>query len=392
MRWSAICILMLAISEPLLVYAAKVVVVVPQQIRRSPAPSWRSGAPRYRKSSHGGEFHPRYHGPIGQYHVKKSIYPSPPYPHGGDDFDQGHETVNHVRLPYGKDVSHAITFGKGYIPYDHIKGSFSFGRERYPGPPDHEQSEPVYAPTSYYSSGPEYTPGQMYESSHAEAFYSDPESAMSYNDKRNDRKRFYSARSIEKDVTANNPLDYASALNQEKEQLLRLQLKAADFYKTVSLQQQPQQQLQLQPQSQPQPQPQGNVVWASNIPSPTIGGSKEGIVIKDTVSLEEYQQKLQEMTKSWPQYLANGGTALTGGYQTQQVPTTFPAAGQQTSFTGSINWPVNVAQSKQGYAVKEDTNEPPPDFRSMPVQANVFQAFPVSTNNILPTVTQTVHG
>lgn len=116
--------------ETILAFSAKVVVVVPQQIRRSPAPIWRYDAPRYRKSSHGSEFHHKYHGPPGHYHAKKSLYANPSFPHGGDDFDQGHENVNHVHIPYGKDISSAITFGKGYIPYDQLKGSFSLGGER----------------------------------------------------------------------------------------------------------------------------------------------------------------------------------------------------------------------------------------------------------------------
>lgn len=93
-------------------------------------PSWQ---PRFRKSSLGNEVHYQkyHHSPPAHYFPKKSVYRSPPFPHGGDDFDQGHEHVNHVRIPYGKDISHAISFGKGYIPYDKIKGSFSLGRERW---------------------------------------------------------------------------------------------------------------------------------------------------------------------------------------------------------------------------------------------------------------------
>lgn len=108
--------------------------MIPQQTRRmyngGSGPSWQ---PRFRKSSLGNEVHYQkyHHSPPAHYFPKKSMYRSPPFPHGGDDFDQGHEHVNHVRIPYGKDISHAISFGKGYIPYDKIKGSFSLGRERW---------------------------------------------------------------------------------------------------------------------------------------------------------------------------------------------------------------------------------------------------------------------
>lgn len=110
--------------------------MLPQQTRRSIGPvhgaSWRPLSPRFRKSSHSGEvqYH-RYHGPpSGHYHSKKPVYSNSPFPHGGDDFDRGYQPVNHVKIPYGKEISHAISYGKGYIPYDKIKDSLPFGRER----------------------------------------------------------------------------------------------------------------------------------------------------------------------------------------------------------------------------------------------------------------------
>ncbi|XP_076649213.1 uncharacterized protein LOC143356984 [Halictus rubicundus] len=371
----AFWILVLAVSEPLLTHADKVVVVVPQQIRRSPAPPWRSMPPRFRKSSHESHFR-RHHGPPGYYHQKRPSYNSLPFPHGGDDFDQGHETVNHVRIPYGKDVSHAITFGKGYIPYDQLKGSFSVGSEKYPEP-EESKSEPGYEPTSFSPSGSEYQLGQSFETS--EPFFSDPDSAMSYNERRNDRKKFYSSRSIGKDLTVNNPIDLSAMIDQGKEQLLFLQQKTAELYKNV------------------QPQPQGEIVLPHGIPPATIGGSKDGIVLRDSLSLDNYQQKLQEMTKSWPQYLVNGASGLTSGltagYQSQQlIPSYQPAQQSPSPFTASFNWPLNIAQPKKGYAVKEDTMEPPHDFRTMPIQTNPFQSYPVQVNAAVSPLVQTVNG
>lgn len=111
----------------------KVVLVIPQQTRRSLGPSsWRSSPPRYRKSSHPNEVHyHKYHSSPVYYRSKKPIYETPSVPHGGDDFNQGYGHVNHVHVPYGKGINHGVSFGKGYIPYDQIKGSFSFGRERW---------------------------------------------------------------------------------------------------------------------------------------------------------------------------------------------------------------------------------------------------------------------
>lgn len=104
--------------------------MIPQQTRRMGPPPWQSPLPRSRKSYASEVHYHKYHGPPVHYHSKKSVYGSSSFPHGGDDFDQGYEHVNHVNIPYGKGISHAVSYGKGYIPYDRIKGSVSFNRER----------------------------------------------------------------------------------------------------------------------------------------------------------------------------------------------------------------------------------------------------------------------
>ncbi|XP_076248651.1 uncharacterized protein LOC143188330 [Calliopsis andreniformis] len=359
------CILMLAISEPLLTFANKVVVVIPQPIKRSHSPSWRPGVLRFRKSPHANDFHHRkYHAP---YYSKKPLYSSAPFPHGGDDFDKGYESVNHVHIPHGKDISHAVSFGKGYIPYDNIKSTLSVDHERYPETQEHKSSESDYTSTSTNS---EY-PSSGYETSHSETYFPNPESALNYNERRNDIKKLYTSRSIEKDLAAN--VDLSSILNQGKVPLFLLQQKATELYKVP-------------------PPIQGNVVLPSGIPAATIGGSKEGIVLRDTVSLDDYQQKLSEMTRSWPQFGANGGSAVASSFQNQQVISSFPA-GQTSSFTGSISWPLSFAQPKQGYAVKEDTMEPPHDFRTMPIQTSPVQTFPLQVNAaITPLLLSDMHG
>ncbi|XP_017788196.1 PREDICTED: uncharacterized protein LOC108570800 [Habropoda laboriosa] len=372
MKYSAFCIILLAISEPLLVHAKKVILVIPQQTRRM-GPPWRSVGPqRYRKSSQEVQYQ-RYHGPPGHYHQKKPVYVNPPFPHGGDDFDQGHERVNHVRIPHGKGVSHAVTYGKGYVPYDQIKGTFSLGRERHQSQQEQkpQQSEPEYSSSSFTSSDADYSPsGHSYESTQPEMFFPDAESALNYNERRNDRQKFYTSRSIDKDSVANAAMDFSGAT--DKDQLLLLQQRAAELYKNV-----------ISP-------PQGAVIVPVGVPTATIGGSKEGIVLRDTVALGEYQQKLQEMTKSWPQFQPNAVAALSNGYQTQQVTTGYSTGGSPASgYTGSISWPLNFAQPKQGYDVKEDTMEPPHDFRTMPIQTSPYHTFQVPINIAIP---QNVHG
>lgn len=233
------------------------------------------------------------------------------------------------------------------------------------------QPEPEFSSSQYTLSDSDYSPsGQSYESSHSETFFPDPETALNYNERRNDRKKFYSSRSIEKDIIGNNPLSFAA----DKDQILLLQQKGVDLYKNIS------------------PQPQDSVLLPSGVPSATIGGSKEGIVLRDTVALDEYQQKLQEMTKSWPQFLSNPATAFANNYQSQHVTASYSTDGSSVSggFSGSIDWPTNFAQPKQGYDVKEDTVEQPQNFR-MPVHTS-YNTVSVPVSMAIPAIAQAVHG
>ncbi|XP_076386099.1 uncharacterized protein LOC105663222 [Megachile rotundata] len=374
MRFLAFCILFLTIGEPLLVLTNKVVLVIPQQNRRSFGPPWRPGPMRYRKSSHDGEHYHKYYSPPIHYH-KRPGHGNVPFPHGGDDFDQGHEQVNHVHIPYGKGIRHAISYGKGYIPYDRVKDALSYGRGR-PGSQEYKHSDADYEATSFTSSGSDYSLSghsyespstHSYESSPSETYYTNADN-LNYNERRNDEKKFYTSRSIEKNLAANSAVDYNGAV--DKDELFLLQQKP-ELYKNVS------------------PVPQGGVVMPTGIPSATIGGSKEGIVLRDSVALDEYQQKLQEMTKSWPQFFSNSATTMGNNYN-QQLTGGYSLT-PSSNFGGSFGWTLNYAQPK-GYDVKEEVMEQPQDFRTMPIQTNQYQTYSVPMNMVVPSVVQTVHG
>lgn len=126
----------------------------------------------------------------------------------------------------------------------------------------------------------------------------------------------------------------------------------------------------------------------TGVPSATIGGSKEGIVLRDTVSLDEYQQKLQEMTKSWPQFLSNAAGSFNSNFHNQPVTASYTIAASSTPFNG---WSLNFAQPK-GYDVKEDTMEPPHDFRSIPIQTNPYQTYSSPVNMAQQSMVQMVQG
>ena len=249
-----------------------------------------------------------------------------------------------------------------------MKLSFENWRSsRNPSSHEHKQTSDYSSP-SFSSPDTDYSPSS-YETPLPNTFFPDPETALNYDERRDDRNKFYSSRSIENDLHVNSPAELSAA----KDQILLLQQKATDLYNSAV------------------PQPQGGVLLPAGVPSPTIGGSKDGIVLKDTVALDEYQQKLQEMTKSWPQFLSNAATALGNSYQSQQVTAGYTTDGSATS--GALNgWPASFAQSKQGYDVKEDNVEPSHDFRTAPIHSPPYHAFSVPGNVALPAVAHTVHG
>ena len=113
------------------IYRRRVVLVVPKQIRRSPVAPWQGyhmRPPQFRKSHYAAEeeYPHLSNRPNNIIYGKPAFRPNRNHlPHGGDDFDQDHNGINNVVIPYGKGISHGLSFGRGYIPYDRIKGNFS---------------------------------------------------------------------------------------------------------------------------------------------------------------------------------------------------------------------------------------------------------------------------
>ncbi|XP_011860258.1 PREDICTED: uncharacterized protein LOC105557593 [Vollenhovia emeryi] len=380
MRCSVLCLLLLAISEPLLTHA-KVVVIVPRQVRRSPAVPWRPPG-QYKKASYSGNIFPRHaqYGRVNRYYKK----PFRPLPYGGDDFDHGPEFANHVNVPYGKDISHGITVGKGYIPYDNIKNNnLPFVHERYPGAYGRQPAAPDYPPTSFTSVGQEYATSataHSYENPQIDSFFSDMESAARGGGlKDNVSNKYYGTRSIEKDLSLRNQHALSSVIEKSKDSLAKgteglspdtppaAYAHAATASTSVAI-------------PSATTGVQGAVVVPVGIPSATIAGNKDGIVLRDTVSLDEYQRKLEELTKTWPSVLSAGAHFATAGAISapQQLHAGFPTTGLPgASFggpTGGANWLSSFAQSKQGYAVREDHGDTTTyDFRTMGVQGAPYQ-------------------
>ncbi|XP_072753963.1 uncharacterized protein [Anoplolepis gracilipes] len=381
MRYSALCILLLAISEPLLIHAKLLVVVPVKKTRRSPAP-WR---PHYKKSPYGSNDF-RNQAYYGNRYSKK---PFRPYPVGSDDFDQsGYDAENHVYIPYGKDISHSMTIGKPYIPYNVKGGNLPFGQERYAGA---YTRQPSYLPSGMASVGQEYAASassHSYES--PDSFFSDMDSASRSGDSLKDTaNKYYSARSIEKELSLRNQQALSSIIDKDlatkgTELLVKDVSPTTYTHVTASA-----------------AGAQGAVVLPAGIPSATIAGNKNGIVLRDTVSLDEYQKKLEELTKTWPSVLSNAmpNFAAATGIPThhQQLQTGFPTAGLPGSvnLAGSTDWFSSFAQPKQGYAVREDHGDSRSyDFRTMPIHA-AYQQLPFGANVGLPIgagLAPSVHG
>ncbi|XP_043663667.1 uncharacterized protein LOC122627013 [Vespula pensylvanica] len=397
MQLAVLCVLMLAVYEPLLVHAKKLVVVFPRQIRRSPMIPWRQKSPNFKKTSYrNNEFYnmhhnhraPHFYGPKPVYHR------DPPFPHGGDDFDHGYE-VNHVRIPHSKDISHAISFGKGYVPYDSIRGTFSLDNDKYTEMIEYvnKYTEPSHASTNYSPTGSEYnTPpsGYMQENIFSDSYFSDVKN-MDLQERKNEDAKNYIPRAIGNELT--------KTMNGVFEMNRDVNPKNPAYYKNTDYQDH---------------KAEGAVIVPAGIPSATIGGSKEGIIFRDSVSLDDYNKKVEGFTKNWPRLLGadslpqspiississiDDSTLLQQQQQQQQHqqqhqqqlinPLPSPAAliGPSYPISGP-NWFSEFAQSKRGYAVKEELMEPPHDFRTMPIQTSPLQNFPIGINvgpSVLP--------
>ncbi|KYN01060.1 hypothetical protein ALC62_08286 [Cyphomyrmex costatus] len=374
----ALCVLLLAISEPLLTHA-KVVLIVPRQVRRSPAVPWRPPG-HYKKSSYGGnDFHRHVvHYGRGNRYTK----PFRPLPYGGDDFD-GPEVMNHVHVPHGKDISHSISFGKGYIPYDNIKSNnLPFVHERYAGA---YGRQPDYPSTSFTSAGQDYAvsgTAHSYENPQLDSYFSDMENTAR-NELRSSVKdslnKYYGTRSIEKDLSLRNQQALSSIIEQNKDSLKGAEGLSSDAVPAAYAHAASAATSATIPVATGV---QGAVVVPAGIPSATIAGNKDGIVLQDTVSMDEYQRKLEELTKAWPNVLATGVNFAAGGpiSAPQQLHAGFPTTGLPgVGFGGSSggigNWLPSFAQSKQSYAVREDHGDPSTyDFRTMTsVQGTPYQ-------------------
>lgn len=129
---------------------------------------------------------------------------------------------------------------------------------------------------------------------------------------------------------------------------------------------------------------QGAVVVPAGIPSATIAGNKDGIVLRDIISLDEYQKKLEELTKTWPSVLSAGANFVAGAISApQQLHAGFPTGASFGGSTDDANWLSNFAQSKQGYAVREDHGDPTTyDFRTMTIQAPPYQQLSFSHGDV----------
>ncbi|XP_020300734.1 uncharacterized protein LOC109864178 [Pseudomyrmex gracilis] len=382
MRCSVLCVLLLAISEPLLVHA-KVVLVVPRHIRQET--SWRPPPNYYKKSSYGGnDFQrPSYYSHANRYYNRKPYRPLP-YPQGGNDFDQGHEPVNHMHIrSYSKDIGHGISFGKGYIPYENIKSSsLPFVHERYAGAYTHQPAVPNYPPTSFTSVGQDYATSattHTFQNPQIDSFFSDVETtargAELPDSLKDSANKYYASRSIERELSLRNQQALNSVMERDRNTLARDNegLTAKDVSSVAYN------------HAAATAGMQGAVILPAGIPSATIAGNRDGIVLRDTVSLDDYHRKLEELTKTWPNVLSAAGSSPSFAAISASHPHQLRGVGLPTGYgapTGTDWISPSFAQSKQGYAVREDTGDTAThDFRTMQIHAP-YQQSPLGVNAI----------
>lgn len=252
--------------------------------------------------------------------------------------------------------------------------------------------QPNYPPTGIMSVGQEYAASASAHSysPQVDSFFSDMDGAArggGLHDSLKDRaNKYYTARSIEKDLSLRNQ-QILSSIAEKNPMTKGTEVYAKDIPSTAY--------------HVTTANTQGAVILPAGIPSATIAGNKNGIVFRDTISLDEYQKKLEELTKTWPSMLSDAmpsfaaATAIPTHHH--QLQAGFPTAGLPGSagFGGSTDWFSSFAQPKQGYAVREDPEDSTTyDFRTMPIHA-AYHQLPFGTNMGLPSgagIAPSIHG
>lgn len=289
-------------------------------------------------------------------------------------FNQYLIPVNFYQLT---DICTLVSTCNQFFPNTIQAASFLF-RFRYAGAYGRQPAIPDYPPTSFTSVGQEYAASataHSYENPQIDSFFSDTESAARGEIRGNlkeNMNKYYGIRSIENDFSLRNQQALSNAIEKNKDSQVKgteglpTDASSAAYSHAAAT-------------SANIPTSiaavQGAVIVPAGIPSATIAGNKDGIVLRDTVSLDEYQRKLEELSKTWPNVLS-AGTNFAGA--PQQLHAGFPTTGLPGAafggLTGGANWLSNFAQSKQGYAVHENHGDPTTyDFRTMAIQGNPYQ-------------------
>ncbi|XP_051172264.1 uncharacterized protein LOC127288696 [Leptopilina boulardi] len=367
----AIFLVFLSIACSFLTIAAerKVIFMIPRHVRRSPGASWHSHMrpPPLRKSHYTADdnYPHLYNRPNSIIYGKPAFRHGGNYlPHGGDDFDQDHEGINNVVVPHGKGISHGISFGHGYIPYDKIKGNYVPLKE---GFVENHSSKDSSEDSAFSPIDPSHV--SLTTESDTDSFL--PGQSGSYDIELNgktidDQSKLFNSRSLAKASYGDKlSLDNVNSASAGEEKSI-----IANDYSTSS------QVLKSETTS-------STPIF---VPSPKIGGSTRGVVIRDSVSLDDYNRKVEEFTKTWPGVVnipgIHGSNIQHVGQNIQQLPISSFAG---SSFPASSSWTSSLA-GNQGYSVREDIVEPEYDFRTMPIQNSPVYSFPNPGSATLPNI------
>lgn len=235
------------------------------------------------------------------------------------------------------------------------------------------------------------TSANTYDSPHVDSFFSDMEGVTRgelHDTLKDSTNKYYTARSIEKDLILRNQHALSNVMEKDRNSLaknneLSKESPPAAYNHAATAATSTTNAAVATVAGM-----QGTVVLPAGIPPATIAGNKDGIVLRDSVSLDEYHRKLEELTKTWPSVLSSGAVpnSYSGTHQPLHAVDRFPPVGIPVGSTSygdtSTSWLSSFAQSKQGYAVREDQTEPAShDFRTMPIHTAPYHPLPpISTN------------
>ncbi|CAG5081501.1 Protein of unknown function [Cotesia congregata] len=291
-----------------------------------------TGNPRFRfnknhplMSSHGNKQHPS-------------------VPRGIDDDFNNNRPVNHILIPHGKGITHALSFGKGYVPHDALTGSNFNGAS-------------ISSQDNYPSQSVSQLPAiaNHNNNNHNPYNQNNPNNFDLTAERRLEEIKSLIFKAKQLGLLSDNNNDYN---NNEKSIITR------DIESFTS---------------------QNNYYNNNNNNNNNNDNDKKGIIIRDTILYDDYNKKITELAKNWPTHVFNNNNKNMGIINVAELAAQngFNIPAQFLRHINLHNGGIgsnNLLKQNSGYAVNEHVQDIPQDYnRYKPIAELRPNPTPVAT-------------